>query len=144
MKRFAVGLAVCIAIGAATMQTATAKPRACTDYRVTPSMGAEWRRNRVVGLIRCVFTKVGIPSQIPEALYIADRESSYYPWAWNRSSDCRGLFQHVGWAWHGRALSYLPLRQFPRRATTPAFNARANAWVAAVMVRRGGWGPWSL
>ena len=141
MKPLIVSLAILATLGA-TMQPASAKQRACT-YRVTPTQDSTFRTHRVQALIRCVFSKVGIPSQIPMALYVADRESSFYPWAWNRSSDCRGLFQHMGRYWAARTMM-LPPAQFPKRVGISAFNARANAWVTAVMVRSGGWGPWAL
>lgn len=125
-----------------TAAPAQAAHRACTSFRIKPTTPVGIRRHRVTGLIRCVFTKVGIPGQISEALYIADRESSLYPWAVNTSSGCAGLFQHAPAYWRGRAMQ-LPLRQFPSRATIGPLNARANSWAAAVMVKRSGWGPWS-
>lgn len=145
MKKCVIAALIAAVVFATPMIPAVAGShhRSCTDFRVKPTTPAEFRRHKMTGLIYCVFRKVGIPSQISTALYVADRESSLYPWAVNVSSGCAGLFQHMPSLWHGRAMQ-LPFRQFPHRATIGPLNARANAWAAAIMVRRGGWGPWSL
>lgn len=121
--------------------------RYCSDYKVTRLMGPGVVDKKMTGLIKCVFSHVGIPGQIPEALYVADRESGLWPWAINHAlyteHDCLGLFQHMRQYWRGRAIADLPLRQFPHRGKVSAYNARANAWVTAVMVKHGGWGPWT-
>jgi hypothetical protein len=91
-------------------------------------------------LVTCVFAKYA-PGNEYHALYVADRESGLYPWAYNSGSGCAGLFQHITWT--GRAAMYLHRWQFGPNAWLPsAFDPRANALVAAAMVRLYGWGPW--
>lgn len=93
-------------------------------------------------LIACVFHRWA-PGNVGTALYVADRESGFNPWATNPSSLCRGLFQHIDSAWASRADTYLWPGWFRRHPITWA-DPRANAIVAARMVAAGGWGPWSL
>jgi len=93
-------------------------------------------------LIVCVFDRFA-PGNAQTALYVAERESGLLPWAVNVSSNCLGLYQHIGSAWPSRAASYLRrawFRRWPARWSDP----RANAIVSARMVAAGGWGPWSL
>ena len=91
----------------------------------------------------CVFRFLHIPEEIPTAQYVANRESHYVPTAYNPSG-CAGIYQHMLRYWRGRALTFLPLWRFPNRATVSAFNAVANVWVTARMVKASGWGPWTL
>jgi hypothetical protein len=92
--------------------------------------------------IACVFDRFA-PGNASTALYVADRESSFYPWAVNASSGCLGLFQHIGSAWSGRAHAYL-WRGWFRRWPAHWADPRAQAIVSSRMVAAGGWGPWSL
>ncbi len=93
-------------------------------------------------LIGCVFTEFA-PGNSGIALYVADRESSFYPWAANPSG-CEGLFQHQIRYWPGRAAAYLKRGWFGK-GSWPAsvYDPRANAIAAAKMVAASGWGPWS-
>jgi hypothetical protein len=100
-------------------------------------------------VIRCAFIHYGIPGEIPMALYVAERESSFYPWAINHNieyiHDCLGLFQHMRYLWPARFTGYMRPGWFPAHwPTVSAFNPRAAALVTARMVKSGGWGPWSL
>ena len=102
-------------------------------------------RNR--RLIRCVFNTFA-PGELSTALYVAERESNFDPWAWNhaiyREHDCLGTFQHMRAYWHARVLRYLKPWWFPRSwPDVSAFDPRANAIVTAKMARSGGWSPWS-
>ncbi len=102
------------------------------------------RQRRMRRLIRCIFDRFA-PAEASFAVVIAERESSLYPWAYNRATDCRGLFQHLGRYWPGRVEAYLE-RDWYRRDKWPelsAFNPHANAIAAAKMVRASGWGAWS-
>src|SRR4249920_576845 len=61
---------------------------------------AEWgaRGERMMKrLVVCVFGWFGVGAE--HALYVADRESHFYPWAFNvggcDGSGCAGMFQHV-------------------------------------------------
>lgn len=123
---------------------------ACSTWRegetLTPAdwSGSEHRRAvavaRIERLIVCEFGKWA-PGQSGVALYIADRESSFYPWSVNTSSGCSGIFQHIASAWPARASSYLERWEYAD-PTPSVFDARANIEVAAKMVASGGWGPW--
>lgn len=99
-------------------------------------------RGQMERLVTCVFDRYA-PGNASHALYVADRESNFYPWAQNPSSLCSGLFQHILSAWPGRAATYLQQWMFARYAWPAAWSdPRANAIVAAKMVAAGGWGPW--
>lgn len=132
-----------LALGAVTV-TAHAGSRACTgwQYQIRRTTAPAVRERRVARLIRCVFAENGIGGQASYAVTIADRESGLAPWAYNSSSGASGLFQHLRSYWPGRARA-LPSRQFPRHPDSSVFNARANAWAAARMVRASGWGAWT-
>lgn len=98
-------------------------------------------------LIVCVFG-VWAPGQSVTALYVANRESHYYPWAQNPSSLCSGMFQHNLSAWPGRAHLFLWRGWFGRWPVSWA-DPRANAIVAARMVNGDfdyppGWAPWGM
>ena len=96
----------------------------------------------ITRLVTCVFRKYA-PGNEGTALYVMNRESGGYPWAVNSYSGCAGLFQHITWA--GRAAQYLHRWQFGPNAWVPsAFDPRANAIVAAAMVRISGWGAWGF
>lgn len=113
----------------------------CTGDRfATDGVGSLTERAHARRVVLCVFWHV-VRGQRDHALYVADRESSFDDEAYNPSG-ASGLFQHMARYWRGRARA-LPLRWFPNRAHVGPFNARANAWAAALMVRRSGWGPWS-
>lgn len=148
MKRLAASL---LLIGTLSMtQPASAawtKPKGpCVEprYKITRTMPLRERQDRNRALIRCVFN-VFAPSQVSTALYIADRESNFDPFAWNRSSDCRGTFQHMYRYWTGRVDAYLYPSWFPnaRWPRVSAFHERANAIVTAKIVAGHGWGAWS-
>jgi hypothetical protein len=94
-------------------------------------------------LIVCIFG-VYAPGESIMALYVADRESSLYPWAKNPSSSASGLFQHLATYWSGRAAAYLKPWQFAPWYDPSVFDPRANAICAAKMVAQSGWGPWSM
>jgi hypothetical protein len=157
MRRIAAALlATLILIGPMTME-ATGQPQPhlgrwrgpCSTWQygehLTPAKfnaDPDRARGQIRRLITCVFDHYA-PGNADTALYVADRESSLYPWAQNPSSLCSGLFQHILSAWASRASYYLDRWMFgegswPARWSDP----RANAIVAARMVAAGGWGPW--
>lgn len=82
------------------------------------------------------------------AVYVAGRESNFDPWAWHHADwthDCLGTFQQMRAYWPDRVHRYLRRRWFPRSwPDVRPFDPRANAIVAARMVRAGGWGPWAM
>lgn len=132
----------------------------CSEQRleVDRQMPTARRVKRMRALIRCVFTAVGIPGQISTALRVGGRESGLRPWARNPSEPgaCQtyvrtpegpsygycGTYQHGARYWHTR-VTLLPERAFPRAPFIGPFQERANVWITAKMVKRGGWGPWS-
>lgn len=67
-------------------------------------------------------------STIPTVLTIIRRESGGSPTAWNRSTDCRGLFQIMARYYPGYRL----------------FDPVVNIQVALRMYKARGWQPWSL
>ena len=97
------------------------------------------------GLVYCIFGRVA-PSQIDTALYVAERESGFNPNAYNPSG-CAGIYQHMTRYWSSRVATFLDRpwfrRMFPDWEPS-VYDPRANIWVTALMVRAGGWGPWSL
>jgi hypothetical protein len=124
-------------------------------YEVDRQQTIEIRHRRVRVLIRCVFGYLDITAEIPTALYVVERESGFTPWATNpdEAGSCRpwstdpygscGLAQHLARYWPGRAAAFLPAAFFPARRPS-VLQARANLWAMGRMVKRGGWGPWSL
>jgi hypothetical protein len=131
-----------------TPSTANAAARnpACRGFNVRSAHTYDGRAHRVKALIVCVFDQVGVPAQADKAKKIAYRESRYWTFAIHHATyrvhDCLGLFQHMRMYWHERAVR-LPRWAFPHRRTVTAFNARANVWATAKMVKTGGWGPWA-
>jgi hypothetical protein len=103
-------------------------------------------RRQVIGrrAVTCAFDAV-IPGQLQTALYVAQRESRFDPFAQNPVSLCSGLFQFQLSTWKGRVFAFTRQREFPRIwPNVSPFNARANALVAARIVKMMGWGPWAL
>lgn len=142
-------LALYVMIAGAALGAAPPHAGAVTRPRHAPCTAPRFRTDGVPPavehqharlVVRCVFWHVA-PHQIAKAHQIAERESRFDDEARNTYSGAAGLFQHLPRYWRSRAAT-LPLRWFPHRARIGPFDARANAWAAAIMVRRGGWGPW--
>ena len=142
--RYVVVVALVVGMLLAGSQSHAKTRRACTgwNYRVDHRTADTVRYRRIIRLVRCVFHELGIAEEVPTAIAVGDRESSFAPWAHNVSSDARGLFQHLGAYWGSRSRALPPI-QFPRWPESSAFNARANTWAAARMVRASGWGAWT-
>jgi len=89
----------------------------------------------VRGMVIALFSRIAGPGQVGMALCVANRESSFNPYARNPYSSAAGVFQWVSssWASYSRRYGY---------AGASVFNAYANIAVAAHAVRDGGWGPW--
>jgi hypothetical protein len=105
------------------------------------------RQRHTENLVDCAFAWIG--ESVPYAEHVADRESHYCPSAYNPSGSA-GVFQHQMDYWLGRLREYMPrswiapyLRDFATRWRSNVFDPYLNVWVAAFMVRRGGWGPWA-
>ena len=121
----------------------------CSDWRygeylTSPAkfQATPGARQKVRNLIVCIFDRFA-PGNSSTALYVADRESGLYPWAYNASSGCMGLYQHI--SWDDRVQTFLRQEWFRRPLSElPWSDPRANAIIAARMVRAGGWSPWSL
>ena len=89
-------------------------------------------------LIVCAARYYRVPAGASKALAIADRESHFYPRAYNAWSGAMGVYQHLRRYWPGRAFAY-GFRGWS------GFNARANIIVTMKMVRRlGNWSPWGF
>lgn len=103
------------------------------NSRVCP---IDWRKGtkQVKRLIICAEHRWSVPGGAAKALAIADRESHYYPHAYNPSG-AEGIYQHMKSLWPDRAFTY-------GFKGWSAFDARANIIVTMRMVHRGGWGPW--
>ncbi len=107
-------------------------------WQANPDRGAQMMKRLIV----CEFG-INAPGQSIYALYVADRESNFYPWAQNPSSLCSGIFQHQLSAWPFRAEVYLKRWEYSRWPVAWS-DPRANIEVAAKMVGpQGNWGPWS-
>jgi hypothetical protein len=127
--------------GAATTGGAATTPQVAVDdrYHSVPAKvcAIDWRKGtwHVKKLIRCAAFRYQVPGGAAKALAIADRESSFYPRAYNSYSGASGVFQHLKRYWPGRA------HAFGFKGWS-AFNARANIIVSMRMVKRHGWAPW--
>lgn len=117
----------------------------CLGYAVPKSTPVVIRRRHMRRLIKCAFRHYGEAGQVTEALYVANRESNLWPWAYNSASGASGLYQHLRRYWVSRVKANIPFWWFPRAwPNVSPFSARANALVTAHMVKRGGWYPWRL
>lgn len=93
-----------------------------------------WTETEVRMTLGCVLDHNARISR-SHAIYIADRESSFYAYARNTSSGACGVYQHMPRYWPSRAATF-------GFAGASCFNARANIMVTIRMVKQGGWGPW--
>ena len=100
----------------------------------------------VVAVISNAARRLGVDPA--KALAVADCESGLYPKAVSASGTYRGLFQHSINYWAGRVAWYRstwgaahPKLQI--KAAAPVLHPRPNALVSMLMVRIGGYGPWS-
>ncbi len=126
--------------GAATTgAVAESGSRAGEGYRSVPAKvcPVDWRKGtwHVKQLIRCAAFRYRVPGGAATALAVADRESHFFPKAYNSYSGASGIFQHLKLYWPGRA------HVFGFKGWS-AFNARANIIVTMRMVKRHGWGAW--
>jgi len=99
---------------------------------------------RMRRLTRCVFGQIA-PGEVSTALYVVGRESGFRSHAYNPSG-CAGLMQHMLPYWPGRvALVDRPwFRRWFNRGWGDVYDPMMNLLVGAIMVRDGGWGPWSV
>jgi hypothetical protein len=141
MKRLIVSLAV-LCITGATMNAATAKPATYWRSHECRYQGLDGKKGfsawEVQVTIHCAAAKFGV--NVGTALYIADRESSFFAHALNPYSGACGVFQHIPRYFAAR-LAAVPKR-FQWEAPS-CMNARSNI-LAALWMARYGWGPWSL
>lgn len=136
-------VALIIAIPATTAAHATGGPCSAPRFAyITRSEGRNHITTDVKALIGCAVREWSVPGGVTTALCIANRESGFWPWAHNESSDARGLFQHLQRYWPDRATNDLHQWWMPNVWVPGAYNARANVLVSIRMAHRGGWGPW--
>jgi len=143
--RFLRALFVSLAIIVIPSTTAHAATGPCSAPRfanIQPSEGRTHIARDVKALIGCAVKVWPVPGGAATARCIAHRESRFWPWAHNTSSDARGLFQHLERYWGGRARDRLTRRWMPNVWVPSAYNARANVLVTVRMAHAGGWGPW--
>lgn len=145
-------IALVLGLSLATMSTVSAYEH--HDYsrweKRQCRMGPFRSDSRVRDLIRCVHRRVGQVADIPESLYIANRESGYEPKAKNPSSTAGGLYQWLASSWPGHRYPALN-RRFHLSTHRPEydgsgdrFDARTAAFVSALVMRRYGCGAWSM
>jgi hypothetical protein len=91
-------------------------------------------------MVSCFAKKFGVSPD--KARYIAKRESRFDEWAWNHSSNCRGLYQHQYAYWSERVARWHKKLRHWRVQHTNWYSPRAQAVVTMAMVSHGGWGPW--
>src|SRR5262245_34398353 len=89
---------------------ASAKADGGTGYREVPRRicPIDWREGtwHVKKLIRCAAHRWSVPGGASKALYIANRESHFYPRAYNSYSGASGIYQHLRRYWPGRARTF--------------------------------------
>lgn len=142
MTRFFIVLLASVTLFMGTPALAHASGHGPCDGRaadIKPSYGRTVITKRVVQLVRCAVNRWPVSGGLSMALCIVDRESSFWPWAYN-ASGASGLFQQMDWA--NRVPYYLHRRWFPNHWQPGAFNARANVLLSIQMMHRGGLGPW--
>ncbi len=127
--------AILLILPATTAQANTTEARSSrVPAKVCPS---KWQKGpwHVKQLIRCAAHFYAVPGGASYALYIANRESHFFPRAYNAYSGASGIYQHLRRYWPGRATTF-------GFHGWSAFNARANVIVTMRMVKRYGWSPW--
>lgn len=99
-----------------------------------------WTTDEVKWTARCLAERMNV--SVHMALYVGHRESRWHRFAWNRASDCRGVYQHKYAYWWSRVRTHA--RKLRKYAVEDRnwFSPRAQAVVTFAMVKQGGWGPW--
>ena len=141
MKRIIAALLIAAGLLIHTTPASAEGQGPCTGWfsNVRPSMPNSKIVEHTKAMIECAIRRFG-PVSESTAFYVADRESSFYPWALNPSG-CAGVYQHQLDYWGGRLAAWWNPRWFWRQPS--AFNLRANVIVTMRMVRASGWGPWA-
>jgi hypothetical protein len=111
-----------------------------------PCRGYEWQTSthQTRRMIRCVWNRFNVGhGGPPMAIRVGSCESGLRWWAtrWPYV----GLYQHSSLYWDGRFSRFVrqnPLRRTWHLSDSP-FNGRTQAIVTGLMVRAGGWSPWS-
>lgn len=141
MKRLIAGLVVLICLAPAT---AHAEPGwRLNECRYQYHDGkAGWAVYETKATIRCAAAKFDV--SLTTANYVADRESSFHAWAYNRygcgGAGCLGVFQHHADYWSGRVAN---IPDWLGPLDPSAFNARTNI-LAALKMAQASWSPWGL
>jgi len=100
----------------------------------TSTLSARYAGGSVGDLVVTLFARIAGAGQVSTALCVANRESSFDPYARNRYSSAAGVFQWVASSWRSYSARY-------GFAGASVFDAFANISVAAHAVASGGWGP---
>jgi soluble lytic murein transglycosylase-like protein len=130
LRRAALGLVFLAFLFLPQTAQASAPAWACPQRATGPTS--------VKALIRCVAPRVGVSTSM--ALFIANRESGYRPWARNPHSSASGVYQVVSGTWRGFVSRY----RWGNKIGTSVFDGRANVILSLRAARRGGWGPWGF
>lgn len=141
MIRRAVGVTAvaCLLLGGLALPAqARDRSRQCT-YQSLYSQS--WTRTEVKKTVQCFAKKFGV--SVSTAVYVADRESNFDRFAWNHSSDCRGIYQHMYPYWAGRVFTARKALHHYDVHDVRWMSPRAQAVVTFRMVKHGGWGPWT-
>jgi len=139
MKRVltAVAIAAAVLVTAAPASAQVTPAHACRFQHLDQGT---WTHHEVKVTVRCLAKRMNV--DVRAALYIADRESNFYRFAWNHSTDCRGIYQHMYKYWAGRVSAHADkLNKYAVRNRTWS-SPRAQAVVTFAMAKAHGWGPW--
>ena len=138
-RPFLATLILALLIAAFPVSPASAVTRTDTRYTYTSKKicPIDWKQSTrmVKKLIRCAADYYGV--NVDMALYVAKRESTFDPRAYNEATCAKGIYQHLCKYWPDRAYKY----GFKGRS---AYNGRANIIVTMKMVRKYGWGAWGF
>ena len=118
------------------LKTTPAKAAGICEYNWYEKNGGynKWQVKRI---IKCAVAHYPVPGGASKALYIARRESRFYPYAVNPNGRFKGIYQQGTSWWDDRYHTY----GF-RYLRPQILNARTNIIVSIRMVHRHGWGPW--
>ena len=136
-------LTLCLSLGAPGIASAhpAVEGGPCASWHtfVRPAMPLEQVVNRTKHTIRCAVGWVhGVPGGIPMAYCIADRESSFYPWA-QSSTGSSGVYQFISstWASARDTFRWLAIHTIPS-----VFSMRSNVLFFARYAHTYGLSAW--
>jgi len=146
MKKLLVGCLMMAMVALAPSQAQANGRGPCSGRYsdVTPNMPLEQIQHRTQVTIACAERIWSVPGGLSSALFYANRESHFYPWAANPSG-CLGVYQHMSRYWPGRVSAWIDRNWYSKwrwDQGISAFDMRANVIVTMRMAHSTGWGPW--